>query len=189
MAVKVVSPSVSSPPKSPASLRHILFIIAVTKSSPISRRGETESISGWGWWGQDSGRACRTEILLWSFAACHILVQRSHWGVWVRGAGSQCGSPSRVRDTVQKCLPTAPEVCPLWPCGPSAQRPAIILSQDSSALAVCDARTLIYGMSHQWHLLQQMTHSKGRFVMPGAFYGSCCFVWQAVIPLGTIQPA
>ena len=110
MAVKVVSPSVSSPPKSPASLCHILFIIAVTESSPISRRGETESISGWGWWGQDSGRACRTEILLWSFAACHILVQRSHWGVWVKGAGSQCGSPSRVRDTVQKRLPTAPEV-------------------------------------------------------------------------------
>ena len=34
-----------------------------------------------------------------------------------------------------------------------------------------------------------MTHSKGRFVMPGAFYESCCFVWQAVIPLGTTQPA
>ena len=109
-AVKVVSPLYPRLQSPPATLHHILFIIAVTKSSPISRRGETESISGWGWWWQDSGRAGRTEILLWSFAACNILVQSSHWGVWVKGAGSQCGSPSGVMDRVQKCLPTVPEM-------------------------------------------------------------------------------
>lgn len=129
---------------------------------------------------------------------------------WARGHSRDSGSrragpkydlPPGVGDAVQKCLPTATKArlsqyslghacVPLWPHGSiSTMRPAWSLSQGSLAPTVCDARILQSEMSHRWNLLQQMTHSKGGFVMPGAFYKSCCSAWQAVIPLVTAQPA
>lgn len=120
-----------------------------------------------------------------------------------RAAGPKYNSPPGIADTVQKCLPTATKVrlnqyflghacVPFRPCGAiSTERPPWSLPQGSSAPSaptVCDARTLQSEMSHQWNLLQQMTQSKGGFVMPGAFYKSCCSAWQTGIPLVTAQP-
>lgn len=49
-------------------------------------------------------------VVIFGNAICHTMDQRSHQGVWVKGAGPKYDSPPGVRDTVQECLPTAAEV-------------------------------------------------------------------------------